>query len=59
MLNAKQLAKYLRVHDKHIYRSLRNEWKDMPRKKVFTGIRNEYRFNIKKVMKYLEDKFNK
>jgi len=53
-MTTQQLADYLRVHYKSLLKYLKDDYKDMPRKKVS----GEYVFDIKEVMKYIENKFN-
>lgn len=68
MLNLKELCEYLRIHIVTFRRNLYNgEYTDLPRKlksviytdkRGRTKVRSEYEFDLKKVLEYLEKKFN-
>ena len=67
-MNLKELCDYLRIHIGSFRRNLYNgEYTDMPRKlksvlyvdkKGKNKVRTEYEFDLKKVLKYLDDKYN-
>ena len=67
MMNLLQIADYIRVHWSSFRRNLYGEWKDIPRESVTVKYKDkagknrsriEYKFNLEKVLKYFEDKYN-
>ena len=54
ILTLPELARYLRVSQDHFYQNLRDEWFDLPKLRPF----GHWRFDLEKVLKYFEEKYN-